>query len=492
MSSFSFGKIHLGTREAADARPTSDTPFRILVLGDFGGSARPARRPIPVDRDNFDEVFARLGVTLRLPLADDAVLPLKFTELDDFHPDRLVRQVELFETLHETRQRLTNPATAAEAAAQVRSWIQREPRPPVEAAAEPMAASPGELLDQLLGEAPTEPAPASGEGDWNALIRRIVAPHLVPREDPEQAELLAIVDEATSVQMRVLLHHPAFQALEAAWRGLHFLVRRLDTDSGLKLFLLDISKEELAADLAEEDLGTSTLYQLLVEQTVGTPGAAPWAVLVGLYAFDQRPADVGLLGRLSLLAHASNAPFLAEARPALVGCRSLAETPDPRDWQPPRDTEAWQALRALPEAAWLGLAVPRVLLRLPYGSDTSPVEPFDFEEIAEDTGHEAYLWGNPGLFCAYLLGAASNRAGWDLHPGTVQEIDGLPLVVRKQHDDVLPCAEVVLTDRAAAAVLNHGIIPLRSVKDREVVMVTQFQSVAEPARPLAGRWQQVD
>src|SRR5262249_30287847 len=138
------------------------------------------------------------------------------------------------------------------------------------------------------------------------------------------------------------------------------------------------------------------------------------------------------------------------------------------------------------------LALPRVLVRLPYGRGTSPVEPFDFEEINEETRHEDYLWGNPGLFAAYLLAEAFNQAGWDLHPGIVQEIDGLPLVVRKESEEVLRCAEVVLTDRAAAAVLNQGIIPLRSVKDREVVMVTQFQSVAEPARPLAGPWQQAE
>src|SRR5207249_1423022 len=102
--------------------------------------------------------------------------------------------------------------------------------------------------------------------------------------------------EATGGQMRAILHHPAFQALEAAWRGLYFFVRRLDTDANLKLHFLDVSKAELAADLgAAEDLSTTGLYKLLVEQTVNTPGAKPWAVVVGHYTFDQQRPDVELL-----------------------------------------------------------------------------------------------------------------------------------------------------------------------------------------------------
>ena len=92
--------------------------------------------------------------------------------------------------------------------------------------------------------------------------------------------------------MRRLLHHPNFQALEAAWRSVYFLVRRLETGSALKLCLLDISKQDLAADLlAVDDLTSSGTYRLLVEQTVGTAGGMPWALLLGAYTFDGRTAE---------------------------------------------------------------------------------------------------------------------------------------------------------------------------------------------------------
>src|SRR5262249_35019174 len=162
-------------------------------------------------------------------------------------------------------------------------------------------------------------------------------------------------------------------------------VRRLETDAGLKLYLLDIAKAELTADLrSADDLLSTGLYRLLVEQTVGTPGAQPWGVLVGSYTFDQSREDVELLGRLAQLVGRAGAPFLAAASDRLLGCASLAETPDPADWQPtadPEGQETWARLRQLPEAAYLGLALPRFLLRLPYGKDTDPTDQFAFNEM---------------------------------------------------------------------------------------------------------------
>jgi type VI secretion system protein ImpC len=505
---FRLGNINVGLStnlQATDAAPDAQTPFRILIMGDFSGRANRGiaepgqlgrRRPVLVDRDNFEKVLAKAGVQLRLALAgeNESTIDLQFSELDEFHPDRIFQRVGLFEALRDLRRRLNNPATSNSAAAEVRRWAKVEEPPARPAAvAAPLAESPAEMLDQLLGATPAELPPrgaAPGGANWNEFLARAVQPYLAPREDPQLPDLLAMVDEATSGQMRALLHHPAFQEVEAAWRGLYYLVRHLDTDEGLKLYVLDVSKAELATDLTtRDDLSDSGTCKLLVEPTVGTPGAQPWAVVLGLYAFDQRPQDVALLARLAKLCQVANAPFLAEARPSLLGCASLAATPDPRQWQMPPDLDAWQALRQLPQAAWLGLVLPRVLLRPPYGKDTSPTEQFDFEEVAETPAHEAFLWGNPALFAAYLIGETFNRHGWDMRPGMIQDIEGLPIYVRMDTEETQPCAEVVLIDRAVAAIFNQGLMAVRSVQNRDMVAVPQFHSVAEPAQPLAGRWQ---
>jgi type VI secretion system protein ImpC len=144
----------------------------------------------------------------------------------------------------------------------------------------------------------------------------------------------------------------------------------------------------------------------------------------------------------------------------------------------------------LTQANWLGLALPRFLLRLPYGKQTESTETFAFEEFLAAPRHEDYLWGNPALACAYLLGEAFSESGWNLRPGEINEINGLPAhVYRADGESVLkPCAEALLTEDAAEAILDQGLMPLLSMKGSDSVRSVRFQSIAEPAAPFAGRW----
>ncbi len=510
---FSFGKIDVGLTaggKAPDAQVREPGgPFRVAILGDFSGRGSrgvvetspglAGRKPIAVDRDNFDAVMARLDVELRLSAGADAgAVTLGFKELDDFRPERLVARLGMFEKLRILRRKLQNSSTFAEAAEEVRGWAQlrAEPAPAPPPASKPPASS-GALLEQMLGETGSVERSTRGpaELDLDSYLRALVAPYAVARADPRQAELTAAVDEATAGVLRAVLHHPTLKSLEAAWRSLFFLVRRLDTDTDLKLYLLDITRDELAADLTgSEDLAQTGTYRLLVEQTVGRPGGHPWAVLLGNYRFGPTRADVELLGRLARVAAQAGAPFLAEATPQTVGCTSFAQTPDPDDWQAvpnPEEQEAWQALRRLPEARALGLVLPRFLLRLPYGRDTDPVEGMTFEEMPGNPDHEAYLWGNPAVVCTYLLAEAFSRQGWAFRPGIVQDVDGLPVHIREQDGEAeaTPCAEAYLGHRAASRIADRGIMPLLSIQGQGAVRLDSFRSVAEPTAPLAGRWQ---
>jgi type VI secretion system protein ImpC len=513
----SFGKIDfkiVASMEEARGAPEPQTRFRVLVLGDFSGRANRglfdprsalAERCIHlVDRDNLDEVMARLGVEIRLPLAgkDGPPVAISFSELQDFHPDRLFERLEMFKAIAETRRKLSDPSRFTKAAEEFRK-AEKPPESPI---------SPGEtagslqrftqqmtgsLLDQVLeetlGEAPKRGSP-HGPSEWDAFLRRIVRPHLVPDIEKEQAKVLAAVDAATADLMRPVLHHPQYQEIEAAWRGLQFLVFRLGTDAELKLYLLDISKAELAADLGStEELNSTGMYRLLVEETMEAPGGDSWTVLIGNYTFDDSQGDAELLGRMAKIARAAGAPFVTAASDKLLGCESLAHTPDPRTWNRKTDAEggrAWEGLRKLPEASYLGLAIPRFLLRLPYGAETEPIEDFAFEEMEGSSQHDHYLWGNPSFACVYLLAQAFSAYGWDLRPGILQEIEGLPLHVYKEQGESLikPCAEVVLTERVAEAILEKGFMPLLSFKDQDTVRLARFQSIADPPTHLAGRW----
>jgi type VI secretion system protein ImpC len=488
--------VNLG-RESRREAPAGESPFCVAILGDFSarasrgivesGRALARRPPLRVDRDNLDAVMASLAPELRFSLsvgrAESATLMLHFRELADFHPDRLFARLPIFESLRTLRARLADPATADAAVRELAGADRATPGPPAQAQEN--------LLDEILAQAAPPSAEDALSGDLGALVRRLVAPHVIPARDRRAAELLMQVDAVAGALMRALLHDARFQALEARWRAVDLLTRRIETGPALQLHLIDVSADELSADLPPDgDFEKSGLYRLLVESTVGTPGAQRWAVLVGDCYFGPDADDVQLLAQLGALASLAGAPWLAGADPSLAGCESFAATPDPDDWTLPIGS-AWPALRAVPLATHLGLAAPRFLLRLPYGAESEPCEAFDFEEMPGPPEHERYLWGNPALICALLLAESFTHSGWALRPGVRLEVGRLPLHVYRQADGataVTPCAEVVMSERAADRLLERGLMPLATLKETDVVRLVRFQSLADPPAPLAGRW----
>jgi type VI secretion system protein ImpC len=503
----------VSTMEKTHGVPEPETSFRIAIFGDFSGRTNRGiidppldnRRPLLVDRDNLDEVLAKLKVKIKLPILGKESPPVTigFSELDDFHPDSLFERLDIFEGLRETRKGIKNPLTFAELTKQLkRADKPSESVMPPKNVEKPIIESisgqtTGDLLDQVLeetqGKAP-ETESSRGTSEWDNFLNKIVKPHLVPDIEPQQAEMLDAVDAATSELMQRILRHTDFQAIESAWRAVYFLVSRLETDEQLKLYLLDISKAEMAADLgATDNLRSTGIYKLLAEQTVETFGGEPWAVLAGNYTFDNSHEDAELLGRIAQIAKAAGAPFITAANDRVLGCESLAKTPNPDDWQRPTDTkdsQAWETLRKLPDATYLGLALPRFLLRLPYGADTDSAEQFEFEEMPDVPNHDDYLWGNPCFACVYLLGQAFTHHGWNLRPGVIQDIEGLPLYIYKEKGEsrVKPCAEVVFTERAAEIILDKGLMPLLCFRNQDIIRLARFQSIADPLTSLAGRW----
>ena len=496
-------------------RPDSDVPFRMLIMGDFSGRetkqgradqrAPATRRPIRVDRDNIQYMLGTLDVALHSPLLGDNApsITLKFLECDDFHPDRLVHQIEPLRKLSDLRHRLANPATFPEAADEIRTWTQSREQAdarPVTTESPRHQADVGDsptnsLLDHILEQTPTSVHDLRPT-EWQSFLQSIVTPYAIPKEHPLAQEFTAQVDAAMSQIMRTVLHHTAFQKLEAAWRGLSCVVDRLETNSQLQLYLLDLPKSALAADLLNhDDLHGTELYRLLVQETVRTPGAHPWAVVGGVYTFDRTTEDVAMLERIASLCKEASAPFLTAASPAIVRCPSFGTTPDPDDWKISTTQESeqnrWDRFRHLPEAAYMGLALPRFLLRLPYGKETEPISAFTFEEMVGVPNHEHYCWGNPLFVCLVLLGQAFSESGWEMRPGTIKDIEGLPLHVYQ--DDAgesvtKPCAEVLFTEDTVEALLERGLMPLISFKNQDQIRLARFQSLTSPPTALMGRW----
>ncbi len=470
----------------------------MLVLGDFSGNAKtePGRNaaPVKIDIDNFDTVMQRLGPVAAVDLGELGAgeLTLAFTSLDDFHPDRLYRDLEIVAALRESRERLVSPASYAAEAARLLGDSPFKDEPVDDKASEDDTAT----VSRLLGGQPVTQdlsAALSLKKDLRQIVHDIVAPHIEPGVGEEQGQLIASVDRAVGEYVRGVLHAPAFQRLEAAWRALHWLV--FENEAGeLEVTILDFDKPAIHDDFAAAggQLQNTRLYSKLVTDNEG-PGAHAYSLIVGDFTFAVSEADLDLLAGLGLLAAHAGAPFVASADQALFGCDNLEKRPDHDAWLELDEAaqQRWQALRGSPVAAWIGLAAPRIVGRLPYGKGTDPTDAFDFTELIPDPDHEAFLWVNPAFACAQLIAAAFGEDGWSMQPGSVLDLADLPLALYEQAGGsaIKPCAEVYLSESSAQALLDHGVMAFMSYRDRNAVRLAGFRSIATPPAELSGPWQ---
>ncbi|MEP7214008.1 MAG: type VI secretion system contractile sheath large subunit [Acidobacteriota bacterium] len=481
--------------ESGTGRIIEDQPFFMLVTGDWSADA--TRKPLDnrsvteVDRDNCDEVLARVAPVLDLEINGHRI-SLNFLSIDDFHPDRLFAQVPLFAELRSLRSRLKSGDTFNEAAREMRSRFDHvEPT----AAVKPEPAVPDELPNDLLGQILSQPTggarPKSAvSGELAGLLDELVRPHLVNVDEDEQRSMLDAVDKASGDLMRAILHDHKFRELEAAWRGLFFLVRRAETDANLKVFILDMTHDELSENLkSESDLSETRLYDLIA----GDPPYGPWAAVIGNYGFRPVIDDIAALIRVSKICAAAAAPFISHMRPEILGVHSLADGADPKTWNTSPDTaegKLWSTLRSMPESEYLGMTIPRFLGRLPYGAETDPLETFQFEEFEDGPVHDKFAWVNCAFGCAALLTQNFSANGWEIGTAFVQDLERLPVYTHEEGGQTVyqPCAEVLLSHSAADALSEYGLMPLVTFKNTDHVRLTRFQSITDPPTVLRGRW----
>ncbi len=485
----SFGRIGKASRAAPGPA------FRLAVMGDFSGRANAGiqesgsklagRKPHKVDVDNLDTLIERLAIKVSVPIDEDGhILSAPIKSMDDFHPDQLADSLPVFEELLQLRKNLQSRAGYERAAKEVLSWSDETALPPV-----PTRRARGSAIatDRRLSDFARLTGRARGEEvEVDDLIRRLVGPFMVPARDSRQDVLVARVDAALSDVMRRVLHHPDFQWAEALWRGVEFLVRRIETGARLQIVLYDISAEELAADLAASDaLEDSALYSLMVEQPALDANQGPLAMIAGLYQFEAVPPHADILGRMAQIASAAGAPFVSGIGPDALKTKM-------HDWHP-LTRQAWEALRGLPASAYLGLATPRFLLRMPYGKKTDPIDAFAFEEFTRQSGLSGMLWGHPALLTASLAAQTWQRNPGAMQLGSIANVGDLPVYVYHDTDGeqiALPCTERLFSERDAAQIASTGVNPVLSLRGRPEVRLGGFKALA--GNVLAGRWAPVD
>src|SRR6202166_4520433 len=237
----------------------------------------------------------------------------------------------------------------------------------------------------------TERAATEVENAVQTLVEQALANTSLIKTDVLDTieEMIAALDKKLSAQMNQILHAPEFQQIESAWRGLKYLVFQSETDAMLKIRVMNVSKSELYRHLRQFPNAAwdqSPPFRKLYQDEYGQLGGQPYGCLIGDYSFSHQATDVQLLRDLSKIAGAAHAPFFAAADSTLMGMDSWNELMNPRDLSKLFDTPeyaAWRSLRDSDDARYIGLCMPRVLARLPYGAKTEPVDELAFEEDTE-------------------------------------------------------------------------------------------------------------
>jgi len=353
----------------------------------------------------------------------------------------------------------------------------------------------GSILDRIAEEGrlgQNQEEQSRGKLWLKDLIREVMNGEMTVSNDTEAMlnARIADLDKLISDQLNEVMHAEPLQKLEASWRGLSYLVQQTETSSSLKIKLMNVSKSDLLKDFSKAtEFDQSTLFKKIYEEEYGTLGGNPFGVLVGDYEFGRSPQDVELLEKMSGVAATSHAPFIAAASSALFNFDSFTELAGPRDLEKIFDNEAylkWNMFRKSDDARYVGLCLPHVLLRLPYGKETVPVEEFDYEEKVDGRDHSKYLWGNAAYAFAARLTDAFARYEWCAAIRGVEGgglVEGLPAhaFITDDGDIATKCpTEIAITDRRENELSKLGFIPLCYYKGTDTAVFMAAQSAQKP------------
>ena len=348
------------------------------------------------------------------------------------------------------------------------------------------------LLDEIMREtriAPGGPAFSAARRGVEALLGELLADgSTIGRVDRLLADaMIAEIDGKLSRQLDEILHHPRFQRLESAWRGVKLVVDRSDPRENTVLQLLSVTKDELQTDFEDApEVAKSGLYRIVYSNEYGQFGGEPYAAMIADYEFGPGPQDVALLHKVASVATMAHAPFIAAASPRCFGLETFAALPALDDLKAIMEGPQyikWNAFRQSEDARSVGLTVPRILLRLPYGADTMPVKGFAYEEVADQ--HRCYLWGSAAFAFATRLTDSFARHRWcpniigPQSGGLVAELPALHFPSMGGCEVRIP-TEVLVSERREFELAEEGFIALAMRKGSDSACFFSANSLQRP------------
>lgn len=525
--------------ELAGAIQKRELPFIVGIFSDLSGEPEEdlpvvkERKMVEIDRDTFDNVLQSAAPRVKLSAVEN-VLPggsgnlsggLVFGSLDDFGPLQVVKNVPELRSWYDRRCLLRDMQTKAESSDALIALLDKL----VSFAEEGDGAA---MRDELKGA--FDPANAEGWKDVapTPTVETLLTPEYMLLDESQKDHIMnligqftadilgsledgnplsatklldnkiAEIDEAVGTQLNTIMHLPGFQHMEATWRGLHYLVSRSATGKMLKLRVLNVSKKDLLKDLSKAvEFDQSAVFKMIYEAEYGTYGGDPYSLLIGDYEYGRHPQDIELLNKMAEIAAASHAPFVSSAYAKLFDLDSFDKLAKPRDLSKIFESvelDGWRAFRDSEDSRYVSLTLPRVLLRLPYGEATVPVEGMRFEEDVYRSSEESsipdtakFLWGNS----VYVLGERITNAfslyGWTAAIRGVEGgglVEGLPTYKfsTAEGDMEMVCpTQVAITDRREKELNDLGFMSICHCKGSNKAAFFGGQSTNLPKKYIS-------
>lgn len=510
--------------EIGDAIQMKELPFVVGIIADLSGmSVDPLpklklRKFVEIDRDNFNDIMKsispRLAFEVDNKLSDDPKqigCELFFKSMDDFNPLSIVKQVAPLNELYQTRVKMHDLCTKLEGNDSLQELIrtvvettdlqtqlnqQITDHKNAEVSGTPIETKEDDILQKIFSQGKLARTPEAEPYACDILLELLKQISKAEEKDVGDflitfAERLILnIDVELEKQVNEILHNQKFQALEGAWRGLHYLVMNTETSTQLKLRLLNATKQEILNDLDKAvEFDQSSLFKKVYEEEYGTFGGHPYSCLVGDFEFTRHPQDMELLMKISNVAAAAHAPFITAASPRLFDFDSFNSLCEPRDLAKIFEhTEMikWNSFRNSEDSRYVALTLPHVLMRLPYGPDTLPVDGLNFKEELVGTDNSKFCWGNAAYVLAQRITNAVALYSW---PAAIRGVEGGGLVENlaaytfktTDGDIALKCpTEIAITDRREKELSDLGFISLCHSKGTDFAAFFGGQTTQKP------------
>ncbi len=336
-----------------------------------------------------------------------------------------------------------------------------------------MADSQASLVADLLAQSnikTTDASYATTKAGLGAFITEIISQQRTDEKVSTSLvdDLIREIDGKISLQMDEILHNSNFQNIESAWRSLKFLVDHTDFNENIRITMLNATKEELNQNFADAgDITLSSLYKTVYSDEFGQFGGQPYGAVIANIHFTADKEDIDLLRNLAAISAMAQAPLLTSVAPQFFGVDDFTQMPELKDINAIFESPIyapWQEFRASEDARYVGLALPQILLRPPYGMDTIPVKNFSYTEAAQGDSKK-FLWGNAAFALASRLTDSFAHYRWCANiigPQGGGTVDNLPIYNFKSMGEIqqmIP-TEILVTERREFELAELGFISL--------------------------------